>query len=127
MIGASNPNLYVSGKLMLLKEREDTNEVTTAPEEQGSAMLRGDALTLLRSLAEGSVAAAFFDPQHRGVLDRLQYGNEGARQKGRHALPAMTDDYIDQCYREIARALRPSGYVFGWADTFESAGRPPTR
>ena len=30
----------------------------------------------------------------------------------------MTDDYIDQCSREIARALTPSGYLMLWADTF---------
>jgi site-specific DNA-methyltransferase (adenine-specific) len=80
--------------------------------------LREDALTLLRSLPQGCAVAAFFDPQHRGVLDRLQYGNEGARQKDRCALPAMGDGYIDQCFREIARVLRPSGYSFAWADTF---------
>ena len=41
------------------------------------------------------------------MLDKLQYGNEGARQKGRFALPAMTGDYIDQCCREAARLLAP--------------------
>ena len=42
--------------------------------------LREDALTLLRSLPDGCTPLVFFDPQHREVLDRLQYGNEGARQ-----------------------------------------------
>jgi site-specific DNA-methyltransferase (adenine-specific) len=79
---------------------------------------RGDARTLLRSLPGNSVAAAFFDPQHRSVLNRLKYGNEGARQKERHALPAMTDGYIEQCCRDIARTLQPSGYLFLWVDTF---------
>jgi hypothetical protein len=55
--------------------------------------LQGDALALLRSLPDGCTPLVFFDPQHRGVLDKLQYGNEGARQKGRFALPAMTGDY----------------------------------
>ena len=49
---------------------------------------------------------------------RLQYGNEGARQKPRCALPAMSDSYIEQCCRDIARVLRPSGYLFLWADAF---------
>jgi site-specific DNA-methyltransferase (adenine-specific) len=79
---------------------------------------RGDALELLQSLPDGSAALAVFDPQFRGVLDRLHFGNEGARQKDRCALPAMTDSYIDWCKREIARVLRPSGYAFVWADTF---------
>ena len=76
----------------------------------------GDARTLLRSLTDGISAAAFLDPQHRSTLERLQYGNEGARQKLRCALPAMSDSYIEQCCRDIARVLRPSGYLFLWAD-----------
>jgi site-specific DNA-methyltransferase (adenine-specific) len=78
----------------------------------------GDARELLRSLGDGIAAAAFFDPQHRSVLAKLQYGNEGARQKQRCALPAMTDSYIEQCCRDLARVLRPSGYLFSWVDTF---------
>jgi site-specific DNA-methyltransferase (adenine-specific) len=81
-------------------------------------VMRGDALTLLQSLPDGCTPLVFFDPQHRGVLDKLQYGCEGARQKGRFALPAMTADYIDQCCRGAARVLRPSGYLLLWIDTF---------
>jgi site-specific DNA-methyltransferase (adenine-specific) len=83
-----------------------------------NVVLRGDALTLLRSLPDGCTPLVFFDPQYRGVLDKLRYGNEGARQKGRFALPAMTGDYIDQCCREAARVLTPSGYLPRWSDTF---------
>ena len=79
---------------------------------------RGDALVLLRSLPDCCTPLVFFDPQHRDTLDRLAYGNEGARQKGRALLPAMTRDYIDACCREAARVLRPSGYVLQWVDTF---------
>jgi site-specific DNA-methyltransferase (adenine-specific) len=79
---------------------------------------RGDALELLQSLPDCSTAVVIFDPQHRGVLDYLKFGNEGARQVGRAALPAMTESYIDDCLRESARVLIPSGYVFLWADTF---------
>ena len=80
--------------------------------------LHGDALALLRSLPDEAGAAAFFDPQHRSTLERLKYGNEGARQKLRFALPAMTDRYIEECCREIARVLRPCGYCFVWTDAF---------
>ena len=52
------------------------------------------------------------------ILDKLKFGNEGARQKGRHALPAMTEDYIDACCCKAARALTPSGYLMRWTDTF---------
>jgi hypothetical protein len=60
----------------------------------------------------------FFDPQYRGVLDKWKYGNEGARQRGRFDLRAMTSDYIDVCCREVARVLTPSGYLLRWTDTF---------
>jgi site-specific DNA-methyltransferase (adenine-specific) len=78
----------------------------------------GDALALLRSLPDRCTPLVFFDPQYRGVLDMLKYGNEGARQRGRFNLPAMTGDYIDLCCREAARVLKPSGYLFRWTDTF---------
>jgi site-specific DNA-methyltransferase (adenine-specific) len=48
----------------------------------------------------------------------MDYGNEGARQTERCALPQMSDAYIDECLREIARVLVPSGYTMLWADTF---------
>src|SRR5262245_4270224 len=79
---------------------------------------RGDALTLLRSLPDGCTPLAFFDPQHRAVHDQLKFGNEGARQRGRAELPAMTEIYIDSCCLEIARVLKPSGYLMRWIDTF---------
>ena len=79
---------------------------------------RRDALDLLRSLSAGCSPLAFFDPQHRGVLDRLKFGNESARQRGRARLPAMTEDYIDACCREIGRVLIPGGYLMLWVDTF---------
>jgi site-specific DNA-methyltransferase (adenine-specific) len=52
------------------------------------------------------------------VLDKLKFGNEGARQKGRYALPAMTEGFIDEVCRECARVLKPSGYLMRWIDTF---------
>jgi site-specific DNA-methyltransferase (adenine-specific) len=78
----------------------------------------GDALELLRSLPDVCTPLVFFDPQHRGVLDHLKFGNEGARQQGRARLPAMTEDFIDAVCREIARILRPSAYLMRWVDTF---------
>jgi site-specific DNA-methyltransferase (adenine-specific) len=79
---------------------------------------RGDALALLRSQPDACAALAFFDPQFREVLDKLAYGNEGARQSERCNLPQMSAAYIDDCLREIARVLRPSGYCFRWIDDF---------
>jgi site-specific DNA-methyltransferase (adenine-specific) len=79
---------------------------------------RGDALLLLESLPDVCTPLVFFDPQHRSVLDKLQFGNEGERQRGRAKLPAMTEEYIDAVCFEIARVLQPSGYCMRWADTF---------
>jgi site-specific DNA-methyltransferase (adenine-specific) len=78
----------------------------------------GDALHLLRSLPDACTPLAFFDPQYRGVLDHLKFGNEGARQRGRSRLPAMSSKYIDECCREIMCLLVPSGYLMLWSDTF---------
>ena len=79
---------------------------------------QGDALELLRSLPSEYTPLVFFDPQHRGVLDRLKFGNEGERQRKRAELPAMTENYIDDVCRELARVLKPGGYLMRWVDTF---------
>jgi site-specific DNA-methyltransferase (adenine-specific) len=85
---------------------------------QWNTAQHGDALELLQSLANGCTPLAFFDPQHRGVLDYLKFGNEGAKQRGRSELPAMTDAYIEQSLREIARVLKASAYAMVWIDTY---------
>src|SRR4051794_38397929 len=78
----------------------------------------GDALELLVSLPNTCSSLVFLDPQFRAVLDHLKFGNEGARQRGRASLPAMSQEYIDACLREIARTLRPSAYAMLWIDKF---------
>jgi site-specific DNA-methyltransferase (adenine-specific) len=79
---------------------------------------RDDALALLRSLSDSCTPLVFFDPQYRATLDKQKYGNEGSRQRERCALPQMSEEYIESSCREIARVLRPSGYLMLWADTF---------
>jgi site-specific DNA-methyltransferase (adenine-specific) len=83
-----------------------------------NVMQRCDALVLLRSLPDSHTPLTFFDPQHRSVLDKMKFGNEGERQRGRAQLPQMSDALIDECCIEIARVLKPSGYLMLWADTF---------
>lgn len=102
-----------------------TSSATFSPQQGVLALpwpcdvaLREDALTLLRSLPDACTPLVFFDPQHRGVLDHLQYGNEGSRQRGRAKLPSMTSNYIDACCREAVRVLKPSGYLLRWIDTY---------
>lgn len=77
-----------------------------------------DGRDLLASLRPGSITTAFFDPQYRGVLDKLAYGNEGARQSGRASLEQMDEDTIVAFLRGIDDVLRPSGHCFLWLDKF---------
>lgn len=79
----------------------------------------GNGLELLSSLKDDSIKVVFFDPQYRGVLDKLQYGNEGvSRGKARSALPQMDQDTITRFLTGIERVLMPSGYLFLWVDKF---------
>ena len=79
---------------------------------------KADGLALMTVLPDESIKTAFFDPQYRGVLDALQYGNEGVRQKGRAALPQMDEETIRAFIREITRLLMPHGHLFLWVDKF---------
>jgi hypothetical protein len=72
----------------------------------------------LQSFTATSSPLVFLDPEFRGPLDRLKFGNEGERQRGRASLPAMSETYIDAIAFEIARVLAPSGYCMRWVDTF---------
>ena len=66
-----------------------------------------DGLDLLAGMNDKSVATAFFDPQYRGVLDKLKYGNEGqARGKARSELTQMDEDTIIKLINEIDRVLK---------------------
>lgn len=83
--------------------------------------LRGNGITLLSLVPDGAAALVVFDPQYRGVLDKLKYGNEGARQIERARLPQMSDGDIRFFLSEAARALAPSGHVLLWVDKFTIA------
>ena len=81
--------------------------------------LRMDGLDFLSLLPAETMPVAFFDPQHRGVLDRLRYGNEGVlRGRRRSALAQMTEAVITQFVAGIDHALIPSGHLFLWMDKF---------
>jgi site-specific DNA-methyltransferase (adenine-specific) len=69
-------------------------------------------------ISNNSVSAAFFDPQYRGVLDKLSYGNEGARQIGRAALTQMSEEMIVNFIAQLERVLIPGGHLFLWVDKF---------
>lgn len=78
-----------------------------------------DGLELLSQIKDNSITSAFYDPQYRGVLDKLHYGNEGkSRGKDRCELQQMSEDIIKEFIKEIERVLKPSGYLFLWVDKF---------
>ena len=77
-----------------------------------------DGLELLQSLGDCSIDLCFFDPQYRGVLDKMHYGNEGERQKGRSVLVQMSESTIIHFIQEISRVLKPSRYLMLWIDKF---------
>lgn len=78
-----------------------------------------DGIALMSKLPDACIAAAFFDPQYRGVLDKLGYGNEGVlRGQKRSALPQMSSETIAEFIRAIDRVLGPSGHLFLWIDKF---------
>lgn len=80
---------------------------------------KSDGLKLLDALPDKTVKTAFFDPQYRGVLDKLSYGNEGAsRGKARSDLAQMSEETIIKFIKEIDRVLLPSGHLFIWVDKF---------
>ena len=54
-----------------------------------------DGFSLMDCISNLQIKTAFFDPQYRGVLDKLKYGNEGAsRGKARHELVQMSEKTI---------------------------------
>lgn len=87
-------------------------------EKLADKKLEMDGRVLLRKLPDGSVRLVFFDPQYRGVMEHLQYGNEGARQKGRASLVQMPEEVIAEFVQEIDRVLAPTGHLMLWVDKF---------
>ena len=70
-----------------------------------------DGLVLLDSLKDSCIKVAFFDPQYRGVLDKLKYGNEGkSRGKARCDLIQMDEKTIINFIQKFNRE--------GWAERF---------
>ena len=92
----------------------------TLPEElELNTRLKMDGLKLLELLPEDTIPAVFFDPQYRGVLDKLKYGNEGkSRLKRRCALVQMSEETISTFVIAIDVVLRPSGHLFLWLDKY---------
>ena len=78
-----------------------------------------DGLDLLSEIGTSSLSLCIFDPQYRGILDKMRYGNEGVTRGRRRAqLLQMSEATIRQFIDRIADALIPSGHLFLWVDKF---------
>jgi site-specific DNA-methyltransferase (adenine-specific) len=77
-----------------------------------------NGIDLLKSIFTDTITACFFDPQYRGIMDKMSYGNEGSRQIERALLSQMTDTTIIDFIKQIDRVLIPSGHLFLWIDKF---------
>ena len=78
-----------------------------------------EGLAFLGCLEDHFASTCFFDPQYRGVLDKMNYGNEGKKRgMDRCSLKQMSEEEIGFFLEEISRVLRPSGHLFLWIDKF---------
>lgn len=86
---------------------------------QLNTRLKMDGVEFLAKLPSNSIPVAFFDPQYRGVLDKLKYGNEGiSREIARHKLVQMDDEIIKKFMQGLYKSLTNSGHLFLWIDKF---------
>ena len=108
-----SPTVFSSERTLL------TPEPKLGPNLVPDTRLQMEGLSFLARLPMDAMAAAFLDPQYRGVLDKMAYGNEGkSREKARVALPQMSEDLISEFVTGISRCLIPSGHLFLWIDKF---------
>src|SRR5215208_5392823 len=110
------PEILTTSKTSFPKNFE-VNQLATIFKENSkkfpfNSKIKMDGLTLLKSLENNSVSVVFFDPQYRGVLDKMNYGNEGERQIERSKLIQMNERKIISFVREVNRVLKPSGHLF---------------
>ncbi len=94
-------------------------DIGLPPELRPNTRLRMDGQDFLSKLPADAIPVAFFDPQYRGILDRMAYGNEGrSRERRRSALQQMPEPVIRQFISGMDRVLIPSGHLFLWVDKF---------
>lgn len=104
--------------LAIVETLEKKESIFLDEEFEFNKKLQMNGLKLLKSLKENTISVCFFDPQYRGVLDKLNYGNEGERQKGRFLLNQMSVEDIKEFMQNISNVLQPKGHLFLWIDKF---------
>lgn len=94
-------------------------EIDLPPYLEINTRLKMDGMRLLEELPAATVPVVFFDPQYRGILDKMNYGNEGKKRLQRRcALQQMSEQAIADFVKGIDRILIPSGHLFLWIDKF---------
>ncbi len=84
-----------------------------------NSKMKMDGRELLVQLPTNAYPVCFFDPQYRGVLDHLSYGNEGQKRgKRRSELFQMDEKIIMDFIFHIHQVLLPSGHLFLWIDKY---------
>ena len=87
---------------------------------EANATNKFDGIKLLSKMPKESAKAVFFDPQYRGILDKMQYGNEQTGKGRRRAsLTQMSEEVIVQFIQLIDRVLCKGAYLFLWLDKYE--------
>lgn len=114
------PARDVAAKAVFSNERTVNAPRLTLPKSlRPNTRLKMDGLEFLSMLPESAIPVAFLDPQYRGVLEKLSYGNEGkSRGMRRSAMTQMPDAVIAKFVQGIGRVLIPSGHLFLWVDKF---------
>src|SRR5262249_49030441 len=88
------------------KKQDSAHAHTGFPYELTNRRLKMNGLELLAKIPPSTVKACFFDPQYRGVLDKLSYGNEGVKRgQKRSALAQMSEETIAQFITGINHVL----------------------
>ena len=110
----------VAAKAVFSNERTVNAPRLTLPASlRPNTRLKMDGLEFLSILPESAIPVAFLDPQYRGVLEKLSYGNEGkSRGTRRSAMTQMPEAVIAEFVQGICRVLIPSGHLFLWVDKF---------
>jgi len=107
------PNVFSKERII------ESPQITIPDNLQPNIRLKMDGLEFLSHLPNESIPVAFLDPQYRGILDKMNYGNEGkSKEKRRSELQQMPEELIVEFIRGIDTVLIPSGHLFLWIDKF---------
>ncbi|MCY3908424.1 MAG: DNA methyltransferase [Anaerolineaceae bacterium] len=124
-LALENPNLAepapvkLNGSVFSLTRDLDAPDFELASGLKFNTRLKMEGIEFLSRLPKETIPLAFLDPQYRGLLDKMSYGNEGkSRGKGRSSLLQMEEKTIAKFIGGIDRVLVRGGHLFLWMDKF---------